>query len=83
MESLLALPWDDPALRAGEDLARSVVDYSLDPAGGDPNRFVRWEIVDDGTAFKRISVVAGTRRSVLGESEARVDTYRRRTETEN
>jgi hypothetical protein len=82
MERLLSLPWNDVRLRAGGDLDRSVEGYSLDPVNDDANRFVRWQIVDEGTDFKRISLVAGMRSSALATREVRIDTFRRRTEVE-
>jgi hypothetical protein len=83
LEMLLALPWDDLQLRAGGDLGRSVAGYSTDPVVGAPDAFVRWLIEDEGTAFKRITVVAGVRRSTVGTREVRIETFRRRTESES
>lgn len=81
MEQLLLLPFDNIALRAGGSLTASRSDYSVDPLDGDPDRYLRWEIVDEVNDFKRIIVIAGVRDPAIGPTrEVRVETFRKRTE---
>lgn len=77
MEVLRSLPFDDVALNAGGDLANSVAGYSIDPLNGDPDRYVRWTIVDETVSRKHITLVVGTRESIWGPPrEVRLETYR-------
>jgi len=77
MEILRALPFDDAGLVAGGDTGASDAGYSLDPFNGDANRYLRWEIVDENTARKRITLVVGIRNSVWGPArEITMETFR-------
>lgn len=77
MEVLRALPFDDATLVAGGDTQSSDAGYSIDPYNGNPDRYVRWEIVDENAERKRIELVVGTRNSIWGPPrEVTMETFR-------
>jgi prepilin-type N-terminal cleavage/methylation domain-containing protein len=77
IEILRALPFNDAQLVAGGDLANSAAGYSLDPLDGDPNRYIRWRIVDESASRKHIELTAGIRASVWGPPrQVTLETYR-------
>lgn len=77
MEILRALPFNDPQLAAGGSTVNSDAGYSIDPVPGEPDRYVRWEIVDDNPTRKRIQLVCGVRESIWGPPrEIILETYR-------
>ena len=77
MEILRALPFSDAQLAAGGSIAASNAGYSLDPFNGDADRYIRWRVVDDNVARKRITLVVGVRESIWGPPrELTMETFR-------
>jgi prepilin-type N-terminal cleavage/methylation domain-containing protein len=77
MEILRALPFTDAQLAAGGSIIASSVGYSVDPYGGDADRYVRWRITDESASRKHIELVVGVRNSVWGPPrEITLETYR-------
>ncbi len=77
MEILRALGFSDAQLVAGGSTTASNTGYSLDPFNGDPDRYIRWQIVDDNVARKRITLVVGVRESIWGAPrELTMETFR-------
>jgi len=77
MEILRALPFGNSELVAGGSITASNAGYSLDPLNGDPDRYVRWRVVDDNVARKRITLVVGVRESIWGPPrEFTMETFR-------
>ncbi len=77
MEILRALPFNDAQLTAGGSITASNAGYSLDPFNGDADRYVRWQVIDDNLARKRITLVVGVRKSIWGgPRELTMETFR-------
>lgn len=77
LEVLRGLPFDDAQLAAGGSTVASSAGYSLDPYLGDPDRYVRWEIIDENVARKRITMVVGVQQSVWGPPrQIQMETFR-------
>ena len=77
MEILRALPFVHADLAAGGSIVASNADYSIDPWNGDPDRYIRWRIVDDNVARRSITLVVGTRNSIWGPArEITLETFR-------
>jgi len=77
MEILRALPFSDAQLAAGGSIVASNAGYSIDPAAGDANRYIRWQITDENPSRKLICLVVGTRESIWGPPrEITLETYR-------
>ena len=77
LEWLMVLADDDPELDLGGDLAQSVAGYSVDPYGGDPDRYLRWQITRESALLRRIVVLSGSREPAQGPERAlRVETFR-------
>jgi len=77
MEILRALPFSDAQLAAGGSIVASSEGYSVDPYGGDADRYLRWQITDESISRKHIELVIGVRNSVWGPPrEIALETYR-------
>jgi prepilin-type N-terminal cleavage/methylation domain-containing protein len=77
MEILRALPFSDPQLAAGGSTAASNAGYSIDPAAGNPDRYIRWQVIDDNPSRKQIILVVGMRESIWGPPrEITLETFR-------
>ena len=77
MEALRGLGFADPQLAAGGSITASAAGYSMDPYNGDPNQYLRWEIIDDNAARKRIQLVVGNRAAIWGPPrEMLIETFR-------
>lgn len=77
MEILRALTFSDGQLTAGGSITASNAGYSLDPFNGDPDRYVRWQIIDENATRKRITLVVGVRKSIWGNPrELTMETFR-------
>lgn len=77
MEILRALPFAHADLAAGGSITASNANYSIDPWNGDPDRYIRWRIVDDNAARKSLTLVVGTRDSIWGPArEITMETFR-------
>jgi len=77
MEVLRGLGFADPQLASGGSITASAAGYSLDPYNGDPNRYLRWEIIDDNATRKRIQLVVGVRAATWGPPrEVLMETFR-------
>jgi len=77
MEILRALPFADAQLVAGGSIVSSDAGYSIDPAGGDANRYIRWQITDDNPSRKLIRLVVGVREAIWGPPrEITLETFR-------
>lgn len=77
VEALRTLPFSDTDLPAGGSVGTSEAGFSEDPYRGDPDLYVRWEIVDESVSLKRVRVVAGRRDSALGPPrEIMFETFR-------
>jgi prepilin-type N-terminal cleavage/methylation domain-containing protein len=77
MEILRALPFTDGQLAPGGSIIASFGGYSVDPYGGDPERYVRWRITDESASRKHIELAVGVRNSVWGPPrEITLETYR-------
>ena len=77
MEILRALPFNDGELAAGGSIVASTNGYSVDPYNGDPDRYIRWQISDEGALRKHIELAVGVRKSVWGPPrEIILETYR-------
>ena len=77
MEILRALAFSDGQLAAGGSITASNAGYSLDPFNGDPDRYIRWQLVDDNVARKRSTLVVGVRDSIWGPPrELTMETFR-------
>jgi prepilin-type N-terminal cleavage/methylation domain-containing protein len=77
MEILRAFAFSDPGLTAGGSIVASNAGFSIDPVNGDANRYIRWQIVNDNVARKRITLVAGVRTSIFGPPrEITMETFR-------
>ena len=81
MEALLQLPYEDNAWEAGGAIASSAAGYSFEPitVNGDPNGYLRWQIADESTFMKRVTVLAGHRDPATAHTrEVQVETFRLR-----
>jgi len=77
MEILRALPYTDGQLAAGGSITTSANGYSVDPVGGDADRYVRWQITDQSASRKHIELAVGVRKSVWGPPrEISLETFR-------
>ena len=77
LEFLNALPFSDSRLAAGGDLDANATGYSITSAGGDPDAYLRWRVVDTTFALKQISLVVGTSGPAPGDGrEVFFQTYR-------
>ncbi len=77
MEIMRALPFTHADLAAGGSIVGSNANYSIDPWNGDPDRYIRWQIVDDNAARKSLTLVVGTQSSIWGPArEIRMETFR-------
>lgn len=77
LEILRGLAFSDAQLAAGGSTTASSAGYSIDPYLGDADRYVRWQIVDENVARKRITLVVGVRESVWGPPrEIQLATFR-------
>ena len=77
MEILRGLPFDSARLLAGGSVVASSAGYSLDPYLGNPDRYVRWRIIDENATRKHIQLVVGERASLWGPPrEIVLDTFR-------
>jgi len=77
LEILRGLAFADAQLAAGGSTAVSSAGYSLDPYMGDPDRYVRWQIVDENPGRKRITIVVGVQKSIWGPPrEIQMETFR-------
>lgn len=77
LEILRSLAFTDPRLNAGGSITSSAVGFSVDPVNGDPERYMRWQIVDDNAARKRVTLVVGVRNSIFGPPrEFTLETFR-------
>ena len=77
MEFLRTLAYQDPMLMPGGAIDASLEGYSMDPLGGDANRYLRWEVEEISQHMKYIRVVTGTREAALGPPrQVLVETYR-------
>ncbi len=81
MEALLGQTFESLAMQPGGSTTSSVSGYSTDPYEGDPDRYVRWEIVEDNYQFIHITVVSGWRSTTVASArEVRLETYRKKSE---
>jgi len=77
MEILRAMPFADAQLAAGGSTTTSQGGYSIDPVPGEPDRYVRWEIIDENASRKHIELVVGVRQSIWGPPrEITLETFR-------
>ncbi len=77
MEIMRALPFVHADLTAGGSIVASNANYSIDPWNGNPDRYIRWRIVDDNATRKSITLVVGTRNSIWGPPrEITMETFR-------
>ena len=76
IQTLRALPFTDQQLAAGGSIISSTAGYSLDPYEGDVDRYIRWQITDQGVGRKHIEMAAGVRTSIWGPPrEILLETY--------
>ena len=77
IQTLRALPFTDQQLAAGGSIISSTDGYSLDPYEGDVDRYIRWQITDEGVGRKHIEMAAGVRTAIWGPPrEILLETYR-------
>ena len=77
MELLRSLSLNDPALTAGGSLTSALSGYSIDPLPGNADHYIRWEVTDLSPHLKKISLVVGSIKPLLGDqSTVLLETFR-------